>query len=80
VDSSVPRKVSPVHQLRPGTSLLREWHGRTHTVLVQVDGFEHDGRRYTSLSHIACAITSAHWSGPRFFGLRRSSEAARRNA
>jgi DNA invertase Pin-like site-specific DNA recombinase len=73
VDSSVPRDVSPAHRLRPGTSLLWEWHGRTHTVLVRVDGFEHDGRRCTSLSHIARAITGAHWSGPRFFGLRRSS-------
>jgi hypothetical protein len=29
--------------LRPGTKLVREWHGRTHTVMVAEDGFEFDG-------------------------------------
>ena len=56
-------------RLSPGARLVREWHGRTHTVTVLVDGFEHEGRRYRSLSHVAQAITGAHWSGPRFFGL-----------
>lgn len=57
--------------LKPGTRLVREWQGKTHHVLVLDDGFEHEGRRYRSLSQIACAITSAHWSGPRFFGLKK---------
>ena len=26
--------------LKPGTKLVREWHGRTHTVMVAEDGFE----------------------------------------
>lgn len=60
-----PRPVT----LSPGARLVREWHGRTHVVSVTADGFEHEGRRYRSLSHIARAITGAHWSGPRFFGL-----------
>lgn len=55
--------------LSPGARLVREWGGRTHVVSVTVNGFEHDGRRYRSLSKIAEAITGAHWSGPRFFGL-----------
>lgn len=56
--------------LKPGTRLVREWHGVTHTVLVHADGVEWKGRRYASLSVVAREITGAHWSGPRFFGLR----------
>lgn len=59
--------------LKPGTRLIREWHGVTHVVLVHPDGFEWEGRRHRSLSVIARAITGAHWSGPRFFGLTRST-------
>ncbi len=64
-------------RLKPGTTLIREWHGRTHTVLVLADGgFEHEGRRYASLTRLARAITGARWSGPRFFGLRRGTRPA----
>ena len=63
-------------RLKPGTTLVREWHGRTHTVLVLADGFEHQGRRYASLTRLARSITGAHWSGPRFFGLRRGTRPA----
>lgn len=59
-------------RLRPGATLIREWRGQIHTVLVQEGGYEHRGRVYTSLSEIARAITGAHWSGPRFFGLQRA--------
>ncbi len=55
--------------MRPGTSLVREWHGETHTVLTREGGFEYQGQVYRSLSLIARKITGAHWSGPRFFGL-----------
>jgi hypothetical protein len=58
---------------RPGTRLVREWRGRTHTVVVTDNGFEHAGETYSSLSKIAQVITGAHWSGPRFFGLNRRS-------
>jgi Protein of unknown function (DUF2924) len=58
---------------RPGTRLVREWHGKLHTVTVMREGFEYAGKRYASLSKIAHAITGAHWSGPRFFGLIRRS-------
>ena len=58
--------------LKPGTRLLREWKGKTHTVIVLDDDFEYDGERYQSLTKIARRITGAHWSGPRFFGLRRA--------
>jgi Protein of unknown function (DUF2924) len=53
------------------TRLVREWRGVTHTVLVHADGFEWNGRRYRSLTVIAHEITGAHWSGPRFFSLRK---------
>ena len=65
-------------KLKPGTRLVREWHGTTHHVTVTDDGFEYRGDRYKSLSQIARAITGARWSGPRFFGLRTT--ATQRNA
>jgi hypothetical protein len=52
--------------------LVREWHGKLHTVTVVQEGFEYAGKRYASLSKIAHAITGAHWSGPRFFGLNQN--------
>jgi hypothetical protein len=55
--------------LKPGARLVREWHGRTHTVTVTEDGFEYAGVSYASLTRVAKKITGAHWSGPRFFGL-----------
>ena len=61
---------TPNLSLKPGARLIREWGGRTHTVTVTEDGFEYGGRSYSSLTTIAKAITGAHWSGPRFFGLK----------
>jgi hypothetical protein len=49
--------------------LVREWHGRTHSVDVLQEGFLFERKTYRSLSQIARRITGAHWSGPRFFGL-----------
>src|ERR1700680_4261671 len=64
-------KPAPPISLRPGTRLVREWRGVTHTVLIHADGIEWRGQRYRSLSLVARKITGARWSGPRFFGLRR---------
>ena len=69
----VTRKAAPAI-VKPGTRLVREWNGQTHTVLVQADGVEWRGRRYRSLSVVAREITGAHWSGPRFFGLERRAK------
>ena len=44
-----------------------------HAVIVLDDGFEYDGERHQSLTQIARRITRAHWSGPRFFGLRKAA-------
>ena len=65
---------SPSLSLKPGARLVREWHGRRHTVTVTEDGFEHEGTSYRSLTSIARKITGAHWSGPRFFGLPATSD------
>ena len=64
-------KPAPPISLKPGTRLVREWRGITHMVLIHSDGVEWRGLRYPSLSMVAREITGAHWSGPRFFGLRR---------
>jgi hypothetical protein len=56
-------------RLKPGSKLMRAWRGKTHAVLVLDDGFKHHGKRYTSLTQVASALTGTHWSGPRFFGL-----------
>jgi len=67
--------VDPGLVLKAGTTLVRQWRGHTHTVLVHNDGFEHEGQRYRSLTAIAERITEAHWSGPRFFGLTKRARA-----
>ena len=69
-------RVTPVNgtKVRPGTRLVREWQGRTYVVTVIEDGFNFDGETYGSLSAIAQRITGAHWSGPRFFGVRPAGE------
>jgi len=61
----------PGLSLKPGARLVREWHGRTHTVTVTEEGFDYAGVTYPSLTKIAKKITGTHCSGPRFFGLVR---------
>jgi DNA invertase Pin-like site-specific DNA recombinase len=56
--------------LRPGTVLIREWHGVGHQVTIGADGVLYRGERYGSLSEVARLITGARWSGPRFFGVK----------
>src|SRR5258708_17331369 len=63
--------ITPDASLRSGTRLVREWRGRTHTVVVTEEGFEYANKSFPSLTKIAHSITGAHWSGPRFFGLIR---------
>ena len=63
-------------RIKPGARLVREWHGRTHAVVVTEDGFEFEGKLYRSLTSIAREITGAGWSGPRFFGLAKAANAS----
>ena len=63
-------------RVKAGAVLLREWHGTTHQVTVLADGVRFRGKRYRSLSQVARMITGSRWSGPLFFGLRRTGKGA----
>lgn len=69
---TVATKVRPGTDLLPGTTLKREYKGRTVRVKVLADAFECDGERYKSLTAVAKAVTGKHWNGYHFFGLRRN--------
>jgi Protein of unknown function (DUF2924) len=71
LDGKAASAFAPAAVLKPGTRLVREWHGRSHAVIVLEEGFEYLGRRYSSLSRIATLISGTRWSGPVFFGLKR---------
>jgi len=66
--------------VRPGALLVREWRGISHQVNVLEKGFCFRGKRYRSLSEVAREITGTQWSGPLFFGLKRSQEESRDGA
>jgi hypothetical protein len=68
-DGDCIKSVVPVIDLKPGTRLVREWHGQTYQVNITDNGIIWNNTKYSSLSAIARAITGARWSGPRFFGL-----------
>ncbi|MFV0369508.1 MAG: DUF2924 domain-containing protein [Hyphomicrobiaceae bacterium] len=70
-DLTRPRAVT----LRSGARLIREWNGETHEVLVVEDGFLWRGKTWRSLSVIAREITGTRWSGPRFFGVGKTTAA-----
>ena len=67
----------PRRQLKPGTVLVREYHGRRYTVTTVRDGFDWQGTTYPSLSAIARAITGTAWSGPRFFALQAAGDGSK---
>lgn len=67
VDSAHPQ--TPILH---GTRFLREWNGKTIAVTAVEGGFDWDGKVYRSLSELARTVTGAHWSGPRFFGLKKA--------
>ena len=69
-----PIQVAPEPCLKPGTVLLREWHGTQHQVIVREDGIAFQGKPYKSLSEVAYRITGTKWSGPRFFGLKSNHQ------
>ena len=76
LDKGGELKASASAALRPGTQLVREWHGTTHRVMILDDAYLYRDERYGSLSEIARKITGAHWSDPRFFGLTKTAGAA----
>jgi len=54
-----------------GDVILREHEGRVHEILVLSDGFEYQGRHFTSLSHIAREVTGTNWNGFLWAGLSK---------
>jgi len=64
-------RVPSRERLRPGTTLIKTWRGRTHRVVVLERGFTFEGVNYQSLSQIARKISGTPWNGPAFFGLRK---------
>lgn len=53
-----------------GTTLIREYQGKTHFVTVLDKGFSYNGDWYRSLSAIANKITGSHCNGKRFFKIQ----------
>jgi hypothetical protein len=54
-----------------GTVIHREHDGVVHEIRALKDGFEYQGRHYTSLSTIAREITGTSWNGFLWAGLTR---------
>lgn len=55
-----------------GSRLIRVWQGETHQVTVLEVGYLYKEQHWKSLSAIARAITGTPWSGPVFFGVKKS--------
>lgn len=66
-------------QTRPpqaGMRLMREWNDRMHVVTIGDDGaINWNGQTWKSLSRVAREITGTRWSGPAFFGLKKTQAA-----
>ena len=60
----------------PGSTIWRNYKAKTIVVKVLNDGFEYEGRQFTSLSAIAGEITGARWNGFAFFGLEKEAQDA----
>ena len=61
----------------PGSLIVKKYKERTLVVKVLDDGFEYEGRHYTSLSTIAGEITGTRWNGFSFFGLGKEARSGR---
>jgi hypothetical protein len=60
-DNASRQQILPIiSSIKPGTRLLREWHGVTYEVIIMGDGVQCNGKRYRSLSEVARDITGAH--------------------
>ncbi|MDO8589226.1 MAG: DUF2924 domain-containing protein [Armatimonadota bacterium] len=71
-----PIRIAPERTLKPGTVLLRDWHGVQHQVMVLESAIMFQKKQYKSLSEVARKITGTRWSGPLFFGLKSTHEEA----
>jgi Protein of unknown function (DUF2924) len=52
-----------------GTAIVRPYKGRSISVIVRDDGFEHDGQHFNTLSAVAKHVSGSHVNGFRFFRL-----------
>ena len=66
----------PIRHLKIASVIVREFDGKMHEVVVAPGGFYWSGQTYASQSAIARKVTGTSWNGPRFFGLRGTSEPA----
>jgi hypothetical protein len=64
------KSAAPPANMKNGARLVREWNGIAHIVDIADGGFRYKNKIYASLTAIAKEITGAHWSGPRFFGIK----------
>lgn len=64
----------PPASMKAGARLVREWNGIAHVVDTVDGGFRYRDKTYASLTAIAKEITGAHWSGPRFFGIKGKAQ------
>ena len=69
------QQLLPAVSIKPGTRLLREWHGTTYEVIILESSIMCNGKHYRSLSEVARYITGTRWSGPLFFGLKKQEVA-----
>lgn len=61
-------------RLPPAGSVLRRvFRGRPIEVAIRPDGFESDGRVYSSLSAAVSAATGSRWNGYVFFGIAKGA-------
>ncbi len=68
IDKKKRKKFDP----QIGTKIVKEYHDKTHEVLVVEDGFAYEGAIFKSLSAIANKITGTKWNGLKFFGVSAS--------
>ncbi len=61
-------------QTSSGSRLIRVWQGKTHQVTVLDSGYLYEDKAWKSLSAIARQITGTSWSGPVFFGLKKTGK------
>lgn len=71
-DGQSPVKTKNKYTPVSGAVLTRKWKNQDHTVHVNDNGFEYQGKSYKSLSKIAKSITGYERSGPAFFGLNKT--------
>ncbi len=69
------QQLLPTISIKPGTRMLREWHGVTYEVIILESRVLCNGKYYRSLSEVARYITGTRWSGPLFFGFKKQEVA-----